>query len=67
MDMTSFRYSICLAVSEDLDMRLLVVVTIYLYGDLDKEIDMKIPKGITLPESRSRTLPKAKSVSAHSI
>ena len=38
MDGITFRYLISLAVSENLDMRLMDVVTAYLYGDLDTEI-----------------------------
>ena len=35
MDSITFRYLISLAISENLDMRLMDVVTTYLYGDLD--------------------------------
>ena len=44
MDATTFRYLIYLAVSEGLDMRLMDVVTAYLYGSLDTNVYMKIPE-----------------------
>ena len=50
MDATTFRYLIYLAVSEGLDMRLMDVVTTYLYGSLDTNVYMKIPEGFKLPE-----------------
>ena len=31
-------------------MRLMDVITMYLYGSIDKDIYIKIPKGFTLPE-----------------
>ncbi|XP_004309292.1 PREDICTED: uncharacterized protein LOC101304635, partial [Fragaria vesca subsp. vesca] len=51
MDVITFRYLVSLVVSEKLDMQLMDVVTAYLYGDLDSEIYMKVPDGITLPKS----------------
>ena len=51
MDASTFRYLISLAVSKGLDMRLMDVVTTYLYGSLDANVYMKIPKGFTLPEA----------------
>ena len=42
VDAITFRYLISLAVSEGLDMRLMDVVTAYLYGSLDSDIYMKI-------------------------
>nr|XP_016480656.1 PREDICTED: uncharacterized protein LOC107801782 [Nicotiana tabacum] len=45
VDAITFRYLINLAVHEKLDMRLMDVVTTYLYGSLDNEIFMKIPEG----------------------
>ena len=45
MDATTFRYLISLAVSENLEMHLMDVVTAYLYGSLDSDIHMKIPEG----------------------
>ena len=38
MDITTFRYLISLAISQNLEKRLMDVVTAYLYGDLDTEI-----------------------------
>ena len=55
MDAITFRYLISLSVSEKLDMRLMDVMTAYLYGDLDTDIYMKIPKGLALPEAKSRS------------
>ena len=52
MDAITFRYLISLTVSEGLDMRLMDVVTSYLYGSLDVNVYMKIPEGFTLPEAK---------------
>ena len=38
MDTITFRYLISLLVSEKLDMRLMDVITTYLYGELDTDI-----------------------------
>ena len=51
IDAITFRYLISLAVSEGLDMRLMDVVTTYLYGSLDANEYMKIHEGFTLPEA----------------
>ncbi|MCF7184014.1 hypothetical protein L3H42_10985, partial [Corynebacterium sp. MC-13] len=51
VDATTFRYLICLAVHEGLDLRLMDVVTAYLYGSLDSDIYMKLPEGFHLPET----------------
>jgi hypothetical protein len=59
MDTITFRFLISLIVTENLDMRLMDVVTTYLYGSLDNDIYMKIPKGYKLPEaynSKSRNM-----------
>ncbi|KAM1560248.1 hypothetical protein ACFX1X_003498 [Malus domestica] len=48
MDVITFRYIISLVVSKKLSMQLMDVVTAYLYRDLDTEIYMKVPKGLTL-------------------
>ena len=53
MDAITFRFLISLAVSEELDMRLMDVVTAYLYGSIDSDIHMKIPEGFKLPEAVS--------------
>ena len=50
MDATTFCYLIYLAVSEGLDMRLMDVVTTYLYGFSDTNVYMKIPEGFKLLE-----------------
>ena len=50
MDATIFRYLICLTVSEGLDLHLIDVVTTYLYGFLNNDIYMKLPKGFQMPE-----------------
>ncbi|GJS56941.1 copia protein [Tanacetum coccineum] len=53
MDAITFRYLISLAVSKNLEMRLMDVVTAYLYGSIDNDIYMKIPEGFKIPESLS--------------
>ena len=44
---------ISLAVSEGLDMRLMDVITTYLYRSMDNDIYMKISKGFKFPEANS--------------
>jgi hypothetical protein len=51
VDAITFRFLISLVVTESLDMRLMDVVTTYLYGSLDNDIYMKIPGGYKMPES----------------
>ena len=51
MDVITFRYLISLLVSKKLDMQLMDVVTAYFYEDLDMEIYMKVPAGLTLTGS----------------
>jgi len=46
MDATTFRYLISLAMKENLDLRLMDVVTAYLYGSLDSDIYMKLLRRI---------------------
>ena len=53
MDTITFRFLISLAISERLEMRLMDVVTAYLYGSLDYDIYMKIPEGFSMPETYS--------------
>ena len=53
MDTITFRYLIDLAVHENLEIHLLDVVTVYLYGSLDNEIYMKVPEGLKMPEAYS--------------
>ena len=49
MDGITFRYLIAMAVNMNLQIKLMDVVTAYLYGSLDTEIYMKIPEGIKVP------------------
>ena len=59
MDALTFQYLISLVVLKGLDMRLMDVVTTYLYGYLDANVYMKIHEGFTLPEamnSKSRSM-----------
>ncbi|GKC99842.1 copia protein [Tanacetum coccineum] len=51
MDAITFRYLISLAVSRNLEMRLMDVVIAYLYGSIDSNIYMKILKGFKITES----------------
>ncbi|KAL0456244.1 UNVERIFIED_CONTAM: Retrovirus-related Pol polyprotein from transposon RE1 [Sesamum latifolium] len=51
VDATTFRYLISLAVEEGLDLRLLDVVTTYLYGSLNNDFYMKLPEGFHLPKA----------------
>ena len=44
VDATTLRFLISLAVAEKLQMRLMDVVTAYLYGSLDTDIYMKVPE-----------------------
>ena len=46
-----FRFLVGLAILENLDMRLMDVVTVYLYRSLDTNIFMKILEGFKMPES----------------
>ena len=38
LDATTFRYLICFAISEGLDMRLMDVIITYLYGSIDTDV-----------------------------
>ena len=49
MDGITFRYLVSMAVKERLDMRLMDVVTAYLYGSLDADIYMKVLDGLKIP------------------
>ena len=51
MDAITLQYLISLTVSEGLDMRLMDVVTTYLYGSIDTDLYMETPKGFKLPEA----------------
>ena len=50
MDIITFRYLISLSVSKGLNMRLMDVITAYLYGMLENDIYMKVPEGFQLPQ-----------------
>ena len=50
MDAITFHFLISLAVSKGMDMRLMDVITTYLYGSIDNDIYIKIPEGFTLPQ-----------------
>ena len=51
VDIITLRYLVTLAVQEKFEMRLMDVVTAYLYGKLDTDIYMKIPERFKVPES----------------
>ena len=53
MDAITFRFLMSLAADKNLEMRLMDVVTAYLYGSLDTDIYMKIPDGFKMPEALS--------------
>ena len=55
MDVITFGFLISLVVRENLDMRLMDVVTTYLYGSLDNNIYIKIPEGYKMPEAYNST------------
>ena len=56
MDAITCRYLISLAVSKNLEIILIDVVTVYLYGSLDSNIYMKISEEFKMPEaSMSKT------------
>ncbi|CAH9125250.1 unnamed protein product, partial [Cuscuta epithymum] len=59
VDATTLRFLIGMSVFERLQMRLMDVVTAYLYGSLDTDIYMRIPEGFKIPDaysSKSRDL-----------
>ena len=49
VDATTLRFLVSLTVSQSLHMRLIDVITAYLYGSLDTDIYMKVPEGLNLP------------------
>ena len=53
MDAITFHFLISLTVSEGLNMRLMDVITTYLYGSIDNDIYMKIHEGFKLPEANN--------------
>ena len=50
MDTITFRFLISMVISKNLEMRLMDVVTTYLYGSLDSDIYM-IPEGLKMLEA----------------
>ena len=50
MDIIMFRYLVSLSVSEGLDMRLMDVVTTYLYGMLENDNYIKVLEGFQVPQ-----------------
>ena len=49
--MITFRFLISLVIFEKLEMRLMDIVTAYLYGSLDSYIYMKIPEGFKMSDT----------------
>ncbi|CAH9096728.1 unnamed protein product, partial [Cuscuta epithymum] len=59
VDATTLRFLIGMSVFERLQMRLMDVVTAYLYGSLDTDVYMRIPRGFKILDayrSKSRDL-----------
>ena len=50
MDAITFHFLITLAISKGLDTHFMDVITTYLYGSIDNDIYMKIPKEFKLPK-----------------
>ena len=53
MDVITFHFLISLTVSQEMNMHFMDVITTYLYGSIDNDIYMKIPKGFKLPEANN--------------
>ena len=51
VDVITLRFLITLTITENFQMRLMDVVTAYLYGSLDNDIYMKVPEGLKMHES----------------
>jgi Reverse transcriptase (RNA-dependent DNA polymerase) len=51
VDAITLRFLISLTITKNLQMRLMHVVTAYLYGSLDNDIYMKVPEGLKMPEA----------------
>ena len=51
VDAITFRFLLSLTISEGLQIRLMDVVTAYLYESLDSNIYMKVSDGYKIPES----------------
>ena len=59
VDAITLRFFISLTTTENLQMRLMDVVTAYLYGSLKNDIYMKVPEGLKMSEafkSKSREM-----------
>jgi Reverse transcriptase (RNA-dependent DNA polymerase) len=59
VDAITLQFLISLTITENLQMRLMDVVTIYLYGSLDNDIYMRVPEGLKMSEafkSKSREM-----------
>ena len=54
MDAITFRFLISSVVSERLDMRLIDVITTYLYGSIDNDIYMKVHEGFKFLEANNK-------------
>ena len=54
MDTITFSYLMSLVVLEKLDMRLMDVITAYLYRELDTDIYMKVLEGLKLLETSNK-------------
>ena len=55
MDAITFHFLISLIVSEGLDIRLMDIITTYLYGSIDNDIYMRILEGFKFPEENNTT------------
>ena len=62
MNVITFRYLINLTVSKNLEMRLMDVVTTYLYGSLDSNIYMKILDGFKMLEALNSKLKNIRTI-----
>jgi len=51
VDAITLRFLISLTITENLQMRLMDVITAYLHGSLDNNIYMKVPEGLKMPEA----------------
>ena len=51
VDAITFCYLISFVVHEKIDIHLMDIVTAYLYGSLDNDVNMKISKGFKMPEA----------------
>jgi Reverse transcriptase (RNA-dependent DNA polymerase) len=51
VDTITLQFLISHTITENLQIRLMDVVTAYLYGSLDNDIYMKVPEGLKMPEA----------------